>query len=57
MRLVKRQSKNTYVNDKTKKTCHFYNYYIECDNGKRIGVKPISSEDYKCLDMVADYER
>lgn len=56
MKIIKRKSKNTYVNEK-KETRHYYNYFIEFDNGKRIMFKPINNDDYRRLDMVAEYER
>ena len=55
MRLVKKQSKSTYVN-KNKETKHYYNYFIELDNGKRVQVKPAFKDDTRTLDAVAEYE-
>ena len=38
MRVLKVKSKKTYEG-KNKKTYHYYNYYLELDNGVRIGIK------------------
>lgn len=54
--IVKRQSKKTYKN-KDGKERHFYNYYVELENGKRIQVKPAFDKDYVVLDSVCLYER
>lgn len=56
MRIVKRKSKNVYTNSNGAER-HYYNYYIECDNGKRILFKPVKKDDYAKLDMVCEYER
>lgn len=57
MRLLKVKSKQTYVSDKTGKERHFYNYFLEAENGKRIQIKPCFSDDVKALDVLAVYER
>lgn len=54
MKVIKKQSKNTYKN-KEGKEVHYYNYYLITDNGKEIAIKCTYSEDYKRLDMVAVY--
>lgn len=54
--IVKRQSKKTYKN-KDGKERHFYNYYVQLENGKRIQVKPAFDKDYVVLDSVCQYER
>lgn len=56
VRLLKKQSKQTYKN-KNGKEVHFYNYYLESDNGKRIQIKCAFKEQTQLLDMIADYER
>lgn len=56
MRLVKRQSKKTYVGE-DKKERHYTNYLLELDNGKRILVKPVKDEDYRVFDVIAEFER
>lgn len=56
MKLLKKQSKQTYKN-KNGKEVHFYNYYIESDNGKRIQIKCAFKEQSVLLDMIAEYER
>lgn len=55
MRLIKRQSKQTYTN-KNKETKHYYNYFLELDNGKRIQIKPSFVDDKRTLDAVAEFE-
>ena len=57
MRLLKVKTKQTYVSDKTGKERHFYNYFLEAENGKRIQIKPCFSDDVKALDVLAVYER
>lgn len=55
MKLLKKQSKQTYKNDKGKE-CHYYNYFLVLENGKRIQVKPAFKQDTRALDCVAEYE-
>ena len=40
---------------KLKKEFHYYNYYLECDNGKRILIRAVLDDDKARLDMVATY--
>lgn len=56
MQVIKVQSKKTY---KTKdgKELHYYNFYLECDNGKRIAIRCVNADDVKRLDMVSTYVR
>lgn len=54
--IVKRQSKKTYKN-KDGKERHFYNYYIQLENGKRVQIKAAFDKDYVVLDSVCKYER
>ena len=56
MKIIKKKSEKTYTNKKGKE-CHYYNYYIELDNGKRIQVKASFVDETKLLDMVAIYEK
>lgn len=56
MELIKKQSKQTYV-DENNKTHHYHNYFLQCDNGKRIQIKPVFKDDKRCLDFIAKYER
>ena len=56
MRLIKVQSKKTYVG-KDGKEHHFYNYYLEMNNGKRVQIKAAYNDDYAKLDLVAEYVR
>lgn len=55
MRVIKVKSKKTYTNKETKKEFHYYNYYLECDNGKRILIRAVLDDDKARLDMVATY--
>ena len=55
-RLVKKQSKKTYIG-KDKKERHYYNYYLVVDNGVSICIRPSFSKDNVKLDMVATYEK
>lgn len=55
MKLVKKQSKKTYLN-KDKKEVHYYNFFIETDNKKRIQIKPAFEQDARALDVLAEYE-
>lgn len=57
MKLIKKQSKQTYVNSKTGKESHYYNYFLEVDNGKRIQIKASYKDDVKLLDLISTYER
>lgn len=54
MKVIKVKSKKTYTGA-DKKEHHYYNYYLECENGKRIGIKCVDSSDYARLDMIAVY--
>lgn len=56
MRLIKRQSNQKYKN-KNGEEKHYYNYFLELDNGKRIQVKPSFVDDKRTLDAVAEYEQ
>lgn len=55
MRLIKRKSKGVYKNKQGEEK-HYYNYFIENDNKKRIQIKPAFAGDSKALDMIAEYE-
>lgn len=54
--IIKRQAKKTYKN-KDGKERHFYNYYVQLENGKRVQVKCAFDDDYRVLDAIAKYER
>jgi len=57
MKIVKKQSKNTYKN-KAGKEVHYYNYFIVSDNGTSIQIKcAFPLKDNVRLDMVAVYEK
>lgn len=56
MQVIKKLSKKTYVG-KDKKEYHYVNYYLQCDNGKRILIKTVNVDDIKRLDMISVFER
>lgn len=55
MKLIKRQSKQTYT-DKNGKERHYYNYYLVTDNDKSIQIKPSFHKDIYKLDMISSYD-
>lgn len=55
MKLIKKQSKQTYKN-KEGKTAHYYNYFLQLENGKRVQVKPAFKDDTRTLDAIAELE-
>lgn len=55
MKVIKVQSNKTYKSKDGKKEFHYYNFYLECDNGKRIAIRCVNNEDVKRLDMVSEY--
>lgn len=55
MKLIKKQSKQTYT-DKKGKERHYYNYYLVTDNNKSIQIKPAFAGDLFKLDMIANYD-
>lgn len=57
MKLVKKQSKQTYVSSKDGKEHHYYNYYLETDDNKRVQIKCVYKDDVKILDFLSIYER
>lgn len=56
MKLIKKQSKQTYTSNKDGKEHHYYNYFID-EDGKRIQVKCVYKDDVKILDFLSIYER
>lgn len=56
MEVIKKKSKKTYKG-KDGKEYPYINYYLQCDNGRRILIKTVNVDDIKRLDMVAKYER
>ena len=54
MKVIKVKSKKTYKG-KDGKERFYYNYYLESENGKRIGIKCVNPSDYARLDMVSTY--
>lgn len=55
MKLIKKQSKQTYK-DKNGKERHYYNYYLVTDNNKSIQVKCAFAKDIYKLDMISNYD-
>jgi len=55
MKVIKKQGKE--YKGKNGKTYHYYNYYLQFDNGLRVCIKTISVDDLKKLDAIAEYER
>lgn len=56
MKVIKKKSTKTFKG-KDGKDHNYINYYLQCDNGKRICIKPVNDDDYVRLDMVSEYER
>lgn len=56
MKVIKKLSKKTYIG-KDNKEYHYVNYYLQCDNGRRILIKTVNVDDIKRLDMISEYER
>lgn len=56
MKVIKKQSKQTYV-AKNGKEYHYYNYYLELENGKRVQIRCSFVKDINTLDAIAVYER
>lgn len=54
MKLIKRQSKQTFEKNGKKK--HYYNFFIEFDNGKRVQIKANFKDDTRLLDFGAEFE-
>lgn len=54
--IIKRQSKQTYEDKKSKKVRHYYNFYLEFDNGVRIAVKGVDKQSCIVLDDLSKYE-
>lgn len=57
MTLIKKQSKKTYKSEKTGKDVHYYNFFLELDNGKRVQIKPAFNQDTRTLDAIAKLEK
>lgn len=55
MRLIKKQSKQLYKNKEGEEK-HYYNYFLQFENGKRVQVKPAFKEDTRTFDAVAELE-
>ena len=54
MKVLKIRSQKTYTSQSGKE-CHYYNYYLELDNGNRIQIKASYKDDYAKLDTIAEY--
>ena len=48
------KSEKTYKG-KDGKAHYYYNYYLVCENGKRVAIKCVNNADYARLDMVSEY--
>lgn len=53
MKIIKIKSKNTYKN-KEGKECHYYNFAVVLENGKRVPIKPCFERDYYTLNAVCE---
>ena len=56
IKLIKKQGKKQYKNKKGK-ACHFYNYYLQLENGKRVQIKAAFNDDFVVLDTICEYVR
>lgn len=56
MRVIKKISKSTYKG-KDGKDYHYVNYYLELDNGLRIGIRTFDVKDLPKLEAIAVYEK
>lgn len=54
LKVIKVQSKKTYK-DKKGVEHHYYNFYLESANGKRIAIRCVNNADFARLDMIAIY--
>lgn len=57
MKIIKKMSKQVYKSTKTGKDCHFYNYFLQLDNGKRIQIKCAFKDDIRALETICEFER
>ena len=57
VKIIKKQSKKTFINQKTKKENHYYNYFMQLENGKRICICCKFKEDYRALDLFSEFEK
>lgn len=55
MRVIKKKAKATYKN-KDGKERHYYNYYLEFDNGCRVAIRTFDVADLKKLDAICVFE-
>lgn len=54
MKIIKKMSKSTYKGADGNER-HYYNYYLQLDNGKRITIKCAYKDDYRLLDFVSEF--
>ena len=54
MRVVKVLNKNKIYLNKKGEERYSTSYYIECDNDKKICIKPVFDNDYSTLDFISD---
>ena len=52
-RIIKKKSKQTYEDKKNNKVRHYYNYFVEFDNGTRVQIR---STHRNVLDGISVYE-
>lgn len=52
-RIIKKKSKQTYEDKKNNKVRHYYNYFVEFDNGTRVQIR---STFKNVLDGISVYE-
>lgn len=53
LKLIKIKSKQTYKN-KEGKECHYYNFALVLENGKRVQIKPSFARDYLILNCICE---
>lgn len=57
MKVIKVRSEKTYEN-KAKKVCNYYNYYLVLDNGRKVQIKAsFPKNDNAVLDAISEYVR
>lgn len=53
-RLIKRQSSKTYTNSNGVEK-HYYNFFLEFENGKIVQIKPAFVQDTRVLDFFSEF--
>lgn len=54
--IIKRKAKGTYEDTKNKKIRHYYNFYLQFENGVRIQVRGNDKQSRIVLDDLSKYE-